>query len=194
MNTRTIRRSRAARSGGAVSALAAGLLLLAACGSGGGTPAATAPPPASSGGTAVTVRDAGGMNVLTTSSGQTLYSSNQENGGKVLCTSGACHAVWVPLTVAAGQKPTAPGAVAHGLSTVTLADGTRQVAFDGRPLYTFSLDHGAGQTNGNGATDSFDGTSFTWHAVTASGSGSGSTPAPASGSSSGSSGGNGYGY
>src|SRR4051794_17017368 len=128
MNTPTSRRS-ATRFGGTLSALAAGLLVLAACGTGDGTSAASA---ATSSGTTVTVRDAGGMKVLATSTGRTLYSSDQERG-TVLCTSGACHAVWVPLVISAGQRPTATGGVAGDLSTVRLSDGTRQVAFDGRP-------------------------------------------------------------
>ena len=188
MRNHAITRSQAIRSGGALSAVAAGLLVLAACGSGGGTAAATSP--ASSSGTTVTVRDAGGMHVLTTSSGRTLYASDQEKG-TVLCMSGACNAIWAPLTVSAGQQPTASGGVAHDLSTVKRSDGTRQVAFEGSPLYTFSFDHSAGQVNGNGQTDSFDGTDFTWHTATTS---MGSGSAPASGSSSGSSNGNEYGY
>jgi predicted lipoprotein with Yx(FWY)xxD motif len=183
--TPTTRRARAIRAGGALSAVAAGLLLLTACGSGGSTAAATSPGP--SPGTTVTVHDAGGMHVLATSSGRTLYVSDQEHG-KVLCTSGACHAIWAPLTVKAGQQPTAAGGVAGDLTTVRLSDGTRQVAFDGQPLYTFSFDHGAGQANGDGQSDSFDGAHFTWHAATPTGPGS----TPTSGSSSGSS--HGYGY
>ena len=114
MTTLDKRRSLALRSGGALSAVAAGLLLLAACGSSGGTPTSGTSPAASTA-TTVAVHDAGGMHVLTTSSGHTLYSSNQEHG-KVLCTSGACNAVWAPLTVAGGQQPTASGGLAHDLN------------------------------------------------------------------------------
>ena len=39
----------------------------------------------------------------------------------------------------------------------------------GRPLYTFSFDHAAGQVNGDGQQDSFDGTDFTWHLATPAG-------------------------
>jgi predicted lipoprotein with Yx(FWY)xxD motif len=163
MRTHTSRGSRAIRAGAALSAAAAGLLVLASCGSGaGGTPAAS---DQSSSATTVTVRDAGGMNVLATSSGQTLYTSDQEDG-KVLCTSPACEAVWTPLTVSAGQQPSSSGGVASHLSTLKRQDGSTQVAFDDRPLYTFSFDHSAGQVNGNGQSDSFDGTDFTWHAAT----------------------------
>ena len=192
MRTPTNRRSIAIRAGGAAAVATAGLLALAACSSGGGIyggssgASSGASTPSSS--TTVALRSAGGMHVLTTSSGRTLYSSSQEDG-TVLCTSGACNAIWAPLTVSGGHMPTASGGVTH-LTTLARPDGTRQVAFDGRPLYTFSFDHGAGQVNGNGAHDSFDGTSFTWHAVTTTGSGSTS----ASGSSAGSSHGYGAGY
>jgi predicted lipoprotein with Yx(FWY)xxD motif len=188
MRTPTTRRTRAIRSGGALSAIAAGLLVLAACGSGGGTASATSP--ASSSGTTVTVRDAGGMSMLATSTGRTLYSSDQEQG-KVLCQSGDCTAVWAPLTVSAGQAPTASAGLTHDLTTVKRSDGTRQVAFDGRPLYTFSFDHSIGQVNGDGQTDSFDGTDFTWHAAVAP---TGATSSPSSSPSSGSSSGGRYGY
>src|SRR3954470_6928524 len=100
------RRSLAVRTGAAVPALTAGLLLLAACGAGGGTSSAGSPATPSSG-TTVTVSHAGGMNVLATSAGRTLYASAQEKG-MALCTSGACNAVWRPLTVPAGHQPTAP--------------------------------------------------------------------------------------
>jgi len=181
MRTPDKHRSLALRSGGALSAVAAGLLLLAACGSGGGTSSASSPRP-SSAATTVTIGHAGGMSVLATSSGRTLYSSDQENG-KVLCTSGACNAIWSPLTVAAHQKPTATGGVAAELTTMKLADGADQVAFEGHPLYTFSLDHGAGEVNGNGESDSFDGTDFTWHAATPSGHVNAAPSSPSSSSS-----------
>ena len=47
------------------------------------------------------------------------------------------------------------------------------------PLYTFRLDTAAGQAHGNNDADSFNGTDFTWRAVTASGKGSTDGPAPA---------------
>jgi len=157
-----------------------GLLVLAGCGAAGNTAAASGP---SASGTTVTVRDAGGMKVLATSSGQTLYASEQEKG-MVLCRSSACVAVWKPLTVPAGQEPTSSGGVAGHLSTLNRQDGSRQVSFGGRPLYTFSFDHSAGQVNGDGQKDSFGGTDFTWHAATPTG----------TAASSGASNGSGYSY
>ena len=52
----------------------------------------------------------------------------------------------------------ARGRLAHDLGTIKRPDGSTQVVLDGRPLYTFSFDHGAGQVGGDGQTDSFDGT------------------------------------
>jgi predicted lipoprotein with Yx(FWY)xxD motif len=151
-----------------------GALVLAGCSSsgsgGGGNQAATG-----SGGTTLTVRTAAGRSgVLATADGRTLYESAQEHG-TVLCTSSAYTAIWVPLTVAAGQSPTAPSQVAGTLGTIMRPDGTAQVALDGKPHYTFSVDQGAGQLKGDGAHHNFDGTDFTWQAATATG---GAAPAP----------------
>jgi predicted lipoprotein with Yx(FWY)xxD motif len=106
--------------------------------------------------------------VLTTSDGRTLYFSDQEKN-KVLCVSGDCQAIWTPLTVLPGAKPSAPGKLAGELTTLKRSDGSEQVGLGGRPLYTFSFDHGAGDVNGDGQKDSFDGVDFTWHAATPSG-------------------------
>ncbi|HUN38126.1 MAG TPA: hypothetical protein VMU95_39550 [Trebonia sp.] len=40
------------------------------------------------------------------------------------------------------------------LSTITRSDGTKQVTYDGHPLYYFAGDSSAGQANGQGS-DSF---------------------------------------
>jgi predicted lipoprotein with Yx(FWY)xxD motif len=151
---------------GAIPAVAIAALTLAGCGSNGGSGSSTAGSAGTSSGATITIRNDAGMKVLTTSSGRTLYFSSQEKG-HVLCSSGACEAIWAPLTVAAGHKPSGPASLKLG--TVKRPDGTVQVALQGKPLYTFSFDHGAGQVNGDGQHDSFDGTSFSWHAATPSG-------------------------
>jgi predicted lipoprotein with Yx(FWY)xxD motif len=63
-----------------------------------------------------------------------------------------------------------------------------QLTFQGKPLYTFKLDTGAGKAQGNNVTDSFSGMSFTWHAATT------TAAAPTQAPSSSSGGGGGYGY
>jgi predicted lipoprotein with Yx(FWY)xxD motif len=91
--------------------------------------------------------------------------SDQEDG-TVLCKSGACKAIWHPLTITGGMHPTAPPRLPAGLTTLARPDGQTQVAFDGKPLYTFSFDHSAGKFGGDGQVDTFDGTNFTWHVAT----------------------------
>jgi predicted lipoprotein with Yx(FWY)xxD motif len=142
------------------------LVLVAGCSSSAG-----ARSDQSDGATTVSVRDVAGVGkVLADAHGRTLYTSDQERAaGRILCASGACTAIWTPLTVAKGAKPTAPSGVSAGLGTVSRPDGSRQVAFMGEPLYTFSFDHSAGEVKGNGVQDSFGGTAFTWHAATADG-------------------------
>jgi len=147
-------------------ALVIGVLALAGCGSQGSSTDASAA--GQGAGTVVTVSNASGHSVLVTSSGQALYFSDEEKG-QVLCTSGACEAVWTPLTTASKQSITAPPPLARQIGTVARPDGTTQVTLAGRPLYTFSFDHGVGQVTGDGLQDSFDGTDFTWHAATPAG-------------------------
>src|SRR5262245_8407484 len=124
MNTRTTGLAGVLRRG-AVPAIAVGLLALAGCGSGGSSSTAT-----SAGGSSaatVTIQDDGGRSVLATSDGRTLYLSDQEHG-KIMCTSGACQAIWTPLTVGAGQQPAVPKRIATDFSTVKRPDGSMQVS------------------------------------------------------------------
>jgi predicted lipoprotein with Yx(FWY)xxD motif len=106
-----------------------------------------------------TVSSDGGQ--LVDSKGAPLYASNQEKGGKVMCT-GGCAQIWLPLSVK-GQ-PTAGDGVSGKLGTVKRPDGARQVTLDGRPLYRFAQDGDDGKATGDGVTDSFGGQQFTWHA------------------------------
>jgi predicted lipoprotein with Yx(FWY)xxD motif len=145
----------------------AGVLALAACSSSGGSSSGATP--ASGGGTTVAVRSVSGTgNVLTDAQGHTLYASEQEANGKVMCTSSACLTFWQPLVVADGM-PSGPSSITAKLTTVARPDGKMQVALNGTPLYTFTEDHSAGQVSGNGFKDSFGSQHFTWHVATPSG-------------------------
>jgi predicted lipoprotein with Yx(FWY)xxD motif len=93
--------------------------------------------------------------ILTTTKGHTLYSLSVEKHGKFICT-GSCLSVWHPLVVPAGVKPTGPVA----LGTVKRPEGSTQVTFKGRPLYSFSGDSKKGDDNGEGIMDV-----GTWHAA-----------------------------
>jgi predicted lipoprotein with Yx(FWY)xxD motif len=157
-----------------IAALGVGAALaLAGCGSSNGGNSAGGGG-STSGAQTVQTQTVGSMSdVLTNSAGKPLYVTDQESGGTVMCSTSACTAIWVPLTVPNGTQPTASSAVSSHLGTVMRPDGTTQVTWDGKPLYTFSFDHAAGQVTGDGKQDSFGGTNFTWHVATASGVSSG---------------------
>ena len=156
-------------------ALAVGLLL-AACGSSSSstTSSSTAQPAAStsspSGDTVKTASSSRGT-ILVNANGMTLYHLGGEQGGKFICTSSACTAIWHPVTVTAGTTPT--GEVGS-LGTVKRPEGVTQVTYNGSPLYTFAQDRAAGETNGQGIKDV-----GTWTVITtgsaSSGGGSSST-------------------
>jgi predicted lipoprotein with Yx(FWY)xxD motif len=157
----------------------AAVALLAACNNGGGSASGSgASSPKAAAKTTVAERSASGMgNVLVDSAGRTLYVADQEKGGMVACTD-SCAAVWLPLTVDGSGTPSGPRDAAASLSTVMRTDGKAQVTFKGQPLYTFTLDRAAGDTKGDGAKDSFGGTSFSWHVAVASGAAGNDNPNP----------------
>jgi len=164
--------------------LAIGVLALAGCGSNGDSQSSAQSGTAPDSGKVVTVSDASGHSVLVDAEGKALYVSDEEQGGKVLCTSGACGAIWTPLTVSSKSSLDTPPPLGKKLGTVARPDGSTQVTLQGRPLYTFSFDHSAGDVNGDGTQDSFDGTDFTWHVATPSGQVAAAPSSPSSPSSS----------
>jgi predicted lipoprotein with Yx(FWY)xxD motif len=99
----------------------------------------------------------GAGSVLVDSKGRALYRSDQEQRGMVLCTD-ACLSFWQPLTVTGTPK----GASLPGkLAVVKRPDGSRQVTYNGRLLYSFKLDK-PGKVTGDGFKDAFGGQKFTW--------------------------------
>jgi predicted lipoprotein with Yx(FWY)xxD motif len=180
-------------------------IALAACGSSNNSSSSSSSPAtpattAASGG-AVSVKSVSGVgDVLTDSQGMALYTNNQDSGSKIACT-GQCASIWQPLAAPSSGQPTSTDSTIQAkLGVVKLPDGSSQVTFDGKPLYTFIQD-GAGQATGDGVTDSFAGTSFTWTAASSGGGSAGSSTggtssgATSSGTTGGSSsGGGGYGY
>jgi predicted lipoprotein with Yx(FWY)xxD motif len=133
----------------------------------------------------------GSGNVLVDSSGMALYTNNMDSGSKIACANG-CTAFWIPLTAPSGGQPTAADSnVQAQLGTTKRPDGTTQVTFGGKPLYTFVQDS-SGKVTGNGFSDQFGGTTFTWTVASAGGGSSGASGATTSSGSSSSSGGGGY--
>jgi predicted lipoprotein with Yx(FWY)xxD motif len=152
--------------------------LVAGCSSGNGAaPAASGAGGTQQGVSAITVSTrqiAGVGTVLTNQSGKTLYTPEQEASGTIKCT-GSCLSFWFPVTMAKGATPRAATALTGTLGSIQRPDGGGlQLTYNGEPLYTFRLDTGPGQINGNNFTDHFAGQTFVWHAATA----SGATPTP----------------
>ncbi|HKN97027.1 MAG TPA: hypothetical protein VJX10_07925 [Pseudonocardiaceae bacterium] len=137
----------------------------AATGNGGGNVAAGSGQGSTTSASTVGVQMVNGNKVLVDSKGDALYMNDQDSSGKPACTASNCVSIWQPLTVSAGQKPTAASGVGGTLGTVAIAGGKDQVTLNGKPLYTFALDGGPGQSHGNGFQDTFNGMHFSWHSA-----------------------------
>jgi predicted lipoprotein with Yx(FWY)xxD motif len=185
----------------ALAALPAGLaalVALAGCGSGSGASSATASPSTSgtTGGGMATIAMTKNPQlgpILTDSKGNTVYAFAKDSKEMSNCNA-SCASVWPPVTTSA--KPTAGGSVsASKLGTTKRSDGSTQVTYGGRPLYTYTADSSPGDVAGNGINE-FGGL---WYAVQPNGSNapagtsSNSTSSPGNSTASGSSSG-GYGY
>lgn len=165
--------------------------LAAACSSPGSTAGGGAKPAARAG-TVITAKTGAHGTYLTDGAGRAMYLWMKDPMGKSVC-SGACAGAWPPVTTS-GTVTASGGAKSASLATITRSDGTKQVTYDGHPLYYFSGDSGPGQTNGEGS----NGFGAKWWLIAPSGAqvtGSGSAhPAPSSSSSSSGGGYGGGGY
>ena len=147
------------------------VLVLAACSGGGGStqsPASSAAPVASSAaspsdGASPTGSDSASedyplkvaagsgavTNYLTGKDGLTLYifQKDTKDSGKSVCND-KCLANWPAYAADEVDEVEADAAVTGKLSIVTRDDGTKQLAYNGMPLYYFAGDKAAGDTNG----------------------------------------------
>jgi predicted lipoprotein with Yx(FWY)xxD motif len=95
--------------------------------------------------------------------GRTLYLFQKDKTTRSTC-SGACATDWPPLLTSGKAK--ASGSVRKALlGTTKRSDGTTQVTYKGHPLYTYSGDQKAGDTNGQGVSAY----GARWYAVSPSG-------------------------
>jgi len=131
-------------------------VLAAACSSGSSstsTPASSSPAAAAtgsgSGATVITTATSSGSTFLTNGSGRAIYLWAKDTGGTSACT-GACAGAWPPVTTT-GTATASGSAKASDLGTITRSDGTKQVTYDGHPLYYFSGDSGSGTATGQGS-------------------------------------------
>jgi predicted lipoprotein with Yx(FWY)xxD motif len=92
--------------------------------------------------------------VLANRKGRTLYISvNDKTRGKSSCT-GECAVIWPALHIT--SKPTyGAGVKASMFTVIARADHTKQLAVNGKPLYTFTGDTKAKQTTGEGVNGFF---------------------------------------
>ena len=86
--------------------------------------------------------------VLVNPAGRTLYVFMKDRQRRVSCT-GSCQSFWPPLKWKGSGKPKAGGAAKSGLlATDKNPSGGKVVTYKRWPLYTYSGDSAAGQTNG----------------------------------------------
>ena len=84
---------------------------------------------------------------LVDAEGNTLYMFTRDALGESACVD-ACAENWPPLLVDSADAITFAEGIPGTFSTVERADGTLQVTYNGLPLYLFSGDEAAGDTNG----------------------------------------------
>jgi predicted lipoprotein with Yx(FWY)xxD motif len=89
--------------------------------------------------------------MLVNTSGMTLYTFDRDTPGKSVCN-GDCAVKWPPLLAGASDQPQGDYTI------VTRADGKRQWAFKGKPLYTWPEDQDPGDKYG-------DNYNKVWHIV-----------------------------
>ena len=117
-----------------------------------------------------------GQTHLVGASGRSIYLWVADKSSKSTC-SGACALNWPPV-ITKGAPSAGHGVNAADLGTTTRSDGSKQVTYNGHPLYYYVGDPTAGTTSGQGS----DGFGAKWWLVAASGkaitaSGSGSSSA-----------------
>ena len=89
---------------------------------------------------------------MVAANGMTVYTfDNDKAPGKSACN-GPCAALWPPVPVAAGEQPSGD------YSVVVRDDGSRQLAYKGKPLYFYKSDQKAGDRTGDKFRD-------IWHIV-----------------------------
>jgi predicted lipoprotein with Yx(FWY)xxD motif len=158
---------------GGLAIAAAALALLAACSSSGNsTGSASAPTVAAnqsgsgaSASSAAMVKTTSGSlgTFLTDGAGRTLYLWVADKAGPSTCYD-ACAQAWPPL-LTNGAPAAGNGVDASKLGTTDRKDGTKQVTYNGNPLYYYFGDSAAGDTTGQGS-DNFG---AKWWAVAPSG-------------------------
>ena len=105
--------------------------------------------------------NAGGQTIVVDGKGMTVYVYTRDSAGeKTSACIGGCATLW-PAVTSTGA-PTLQG-VTGTIGSITTSDGKQQVTVNGMPIYYYSKDTAAGQTNGQGVAG-------VWYVVGANGS------------------------
>ncbi len=118
---------------------------------GGGYGQPTSAPSASSGAAAVTLQVTNNAklgNLLTDGQGRTLYIRLTDSKNTSTCN-GQCAQIWPPL-MSSGQPTVQTGVNSSMVGQMTRTDGSKQVTYNGMPVYYYSADKAAGDANGEG--------------------------------------------
>jgi predicted lipoprotein with Yx(FWY)xxD motif len=91
------------------------------------------------------VVDTSAGKILADTTGLSLYTFDSDTATASTCND-TCARVWPPLLAPTDPKA---GILVAPFSAITRNDGTKQVAFEGHPLYRFSSDHQQGDVTGD---------------------------------------------
>jgi predicted lipoprotein with Yx(FWY)xxD motif len=91
--------------------------------------------------------------ILTGEDGKTLYIFKADTKANESTCSGQCAENWPPYALEGDEKAEPGDGVTGTIATFDRADGTKQVSYNGMPLYYFKGDTKAGDINGQGLAD-----------------------------------------
>jgi predicted lipoprotein with Yx(FWY)xxD motif len=104
----------------------------------------------SAGGTGSSLVKTSPAQILVNGQGMTLYLYTPDKKNQSTCT-GDCAKFWPPAIVPTGTTvPASISGIAGAFGTATRADGSKQLTYDGAPLYTFVKDTKPGDMAGQG--------------------------------------------
>jgi predicted lipoprotein with Yx(FWY)xxD motif len=87
-------------------------------------------------------------NILTDNDGRTLYRFTRDTVNVGSACYGQCAVTWPPLLIDDGNPVAGEGVNGELLGVLTRTDGTRQVMYNGMPLYYYNADPNVGDING----------------------------------------------